>query len=58
MLKVYFSKDSEVAKFRRLGVVERLEEPEWLWDQKQRPFSQREYGHPYKTIVRGSKKRT
>jgi hypothetical protein len=58
MLKVTISKDSEVAKLKALGVVERLEQPHWAADQEHRPFSQRDYGHTYKTIVRGSKKRT
>lgn len=58
MIKVHITKDSEVAALRAKGVVDRPKEPEWAADKHQRPFSQREYGHAYKTIVRGSKKRT
>lgn len=58
MLAVIITKESIVAKYRRLGVVERKEQPEWAADQPFKPFTKREYGHAYKTIVRGSKKRS
>lgn len=58
MLNVIIGKDSEVATLRAKGVVERPKKPEWAADQHRRPFNQREYGHPYKTITRGLKKRT
>lgn len=57
MIAIIITKDSIVAKYRRLGVVERKEEPEWAADKKQMPFIQRDYGHAYKTIIRGTKKR-
>lgn len=58
MLKVFFSKDSEIAKLKALGVVEPVKEPDWAVDQVKNSFPKREYGHQFKTIVRGSKKRT
>ncbi len=58
MLNVIISKESEVAKLRAKGVVDRPQKPEWAADQHQRPFSQREYGHKYKSITRGLRKRT
>lgn len=57
MIAIIITKESEVAKFKALGVVERKEEPEWAADKKQMPFSQRDYGHAYKTVVRGSMKK-
>lgn len=57
MIAVIITKDSEVSKLQALGVKEPVKEPQWVADQQFRPFSQRDYGHVYKTIVRGSKKR-
>ncbi len=57
MIAVIITKDSEVAKYRRLGVKEPEKTPEWAADKNQMPFTQREYGHQWKTIIRGSKKR-
>ena len=57
MIAVIITRDSIVAKYRRLGVVEPIKEPEWAADQPFKPFTQREYGYQHKTISRGSKKR-
>lgn len=56
MIKVLITKESIIHKYRQLGVVER-EEPRWQVDRMNLPFTQREYGHPYKVITRGQKKR-
>jgi len=58
MIAIIITKDSEVAKLRALSVVERPKKPDWAADKNQMPFNQREYGHAYRTIIRGSKKRT
>ncbi len=49
--------DSEIAKWKRLGIKER-EQPRWQVDRPNLPFTQREYGHKFKVITRGQKKRT
>lgn len=58
MIVVKLRSDSEFHKLKALGVVERLKKPEWAADQRQMPFNQKEYGHQYKTITRGLRKRT
>lgn len=49
--------DSEIAKWKALGIKER-EEPRWQADRTNLPFTRREYGHAFKVITRGLKKRT
>lgn len=56
MLKIIITAQSEVAKWKALGVRER-EEPRWQSDRMNLPFTRQEYGHTYKTVTRGSKKR-
>lgn len=56
MIRIYFSPESEIAKWKALDVKER-EQPQWQVDRPNLPFTQREYGYPYKVITRGQKKR-
>lgn len=55
MIAIIVTKDSEISRIKALGVEEGEPYHNWRWDKPFSPYTQREYGHQYKTRKTGKK---